>query len=60
MGPFVFGFASLDLYKSIQSLLFEKDNCFFSGFSDDAFIAALYDDCIAAFKLFLTEDEKCA
>jgi hypothetical protein len=55
LGPYVFGFASLELYKGIQATLKGKENAFFSAFSDDSFVSALHSDSLVAFKAYLQQ-----
>ena len=59
LGPYIFGFASLELYKSIQNILKDKDNSFFAAFSDDSFLSANHVDSVEAFKLFINKGPSC-
>ena len=59
MGPFVFGFATLELYRTVTATLADSPNSFFGAYSDDACISAEHDLAITALRTYLEEGEQC-
>ena len=59
LGPYVFGFATLEAYRSAKQTLNNKPDAIFGAFSDDVFISALTTDSILAFNTLTDECKAC-